>query len=310
MRKCMKRKWVLSILVCLAVVMVFTGCKSKTNDAQTLEELRNSVDLNQVVAEYENTTLSYEEFIVQLELQEIFRPGIAAVILKDKENIMPEYAKQAVIMKHLHDKAVAEGVKVDEEQVEMDLSYFTMQNADMSQEDLDKIKEFIAFDSVLTQSLMSQINDEEVKEYYDENQSFFTRASVRHILVAIDEERTDEEAKALADDLTARIRQGEDMADLATEFTDDEGSQASGGLYEDQLVMGWVDEFRDAALTSELNVVTDPVKTEYGYHVMRVEDRNVAPLDDESKEMIKGALVQDVYGEYMTTAMEKVTVSL
>ncbi len=302
------RKIVQSLIVVLMVTLLLVACGEKQEKAATLEELKAKVDMNKVIAEYEGTELTYGRLLEQLEAEDILRPGFADAAVADIEGVLTPYAEQLVVHKKLYDEAVAAGIVANEEEIQGELDYIKTLDATISDEELEKVKFLSSYYNILVNYLGTKVTDDETKTFYDENNAEFTTASVRHILIGF-EGRTEEEAKTLADDLTSRIRQGEDMAALATEYTEDPGSKENGGLYENEMVMKWVAEFKQAALDQELNVVGDPVKTSYGYHVIRVEDRQIPEYEDVS-EMIKNSIVEENFMEYMTNAEGKVKNSL
>lgn len=86
--------------------------------------------------------------------------------------------------------------------------------------------------------------------------------------------RTDAEALQLAQEISQRLAAGEDFAALATQFSDDTGSAADGGD------LGWfardeglVKEFEDAAFALQPGETSEPVLTQFGYHIIKVEER-------------------------------------
>lgn len=121
------------------------------------------------------------------------------------------------------------------------------------------------------------IDDEVLRDMYQQEQDRQQQAEqrlARHILVAI---KGDEAAaRKKAEDLLARVRAGEDFAALAREHSDDAGSASAGGD------LGWVQRgqlvgpFEDAlfALQSK-GAVSDIIKTEFGFHIIRLEDVRV-----------------------------------
>lgn len=100
----------------------------------------------------------------------------------------------------------------------------------------------------------------------------YDKVKVQHILIGTqDPKRSDADAKKRADEVMKKINAGGDFTKLAKEYSDDKGSKALGGIIEgspDQFVK----PFADACRNSPLNKVT-LVKTEYGYHIMKVLDR-------------------------------------
>ncbi len=91
------------------------------------------------------------------------------------------------------------------------------------------------------------------------------------------EPRDEAQALALAIEIRNKLGAGEDFAALATQYSDDPGSQADGGE------LGWfargqglVQEFEDAAFSLEAGQISDPVKTDFGYHIIQVQEQDPA----------------------------------
>ena len=99
------------------------------------------------------------------------------------------------------------------------------------------------------------------------------QTEVRHILVKPSEIMTDEQARQLVTDLKVRIEAGEDFAVLAKEFSEDIGSGQEGGD------LGWtmkgqmVPEFDAAMATTEIGSISDPVHSQFGWHILEVTGR-------------------------------------
>ncbi|MBE9538287.1 MAG: peptidylprolyl isomerase [Proteobacteria bacterium] len=99
------------------------------------------------------------------------------------------------------------------------------------------------------------------------------QTEVRHILVKPSEILTDEQAEKLVIDLKARIEAGEDFGDLAKEFSEDIGSGQEGGD------LGWtmkgqmVPEFDVAMAETEIGAISDPVHSQFGWHILEVTGR-------------------------------------
>jgi len=96
--------------------------------------------------------------------------------------------------------------------------------------------------------------------------------------------------KKKAEDILARVKKGEDFATLAKEYSDDKGSGEKGGLVttasgEEWVAKGsWVPEFEKAAFSLPPGQTSDLVKSGYGYHIIRVDDRRtVEKKADEAK---------------------------
>jgi len=139
-----------------------------------------------------------------------------------------------------------------------------------------------------------------VKAYYDKHPERFKQpelVSVRHILVTVKQAEgqpglSDEEAKARVAKVQEELKAGAKFEDLAKKYSDDPGSKDNGGLYADADPAGWVPEFGAAARKQPMGQVGEPVKTQYGYHLMKVEDRKPGrqlPFEEAKAQAEKGA---------------------
>ncbi|MEE4251407.1 MAG: peptidylprolyl isomerase [Alcanivoracaceae bacterium] len=108
---------------------------------------------------------------------------------------------------------------------------------------------------------------------------------VRHILIRPTTLRSNEDAIRLSGELHDRIIQGEDMARLAREFSDDPGSARSGGSLEWVSPGEMVGEFDQLMQTIPVGQVSDPFRTEFGWHILRVEDVRRADMSEEYRRM-------------------------
>jgi len=123
------------------------------------------------------------------------------------------------------------------------------------------------------------VDTEDVDAFYRDNPDQFQQGeSVRasHILVSVASGADDaarEAARTKAADLLAQIRGGADFATLAREHSNDPGSAANGGdlgFFQQGQMVG---PFNDAAFTLEPGTVSDLVETEYGYHIIKVAEK-------------------------------------
>lgn len=123
-----------------------------------------------------------------------------------------------------------------------------------------------------------EVSDEALQQYFRDHRAEFVareEREMRHILVAIAAGAGDEDvaaAQAKADDLLAQLRGGAEFASVAQENSDDPGSAQSGGD------LGWVERglmvpaFEDAAFALPKGELSDPVRTEFGFHIIQVTD--------------------------------------
>jgi foldase protein PrsA len=113
--------------------------------------------------------------------------------------------------------------------------------------------------------------DDEIQAAYNAGLQSYATVCASHILV-----ETEEEAIAARERLDA----GEAFADVATEISLDTGSAANGGDLGCAVAATYVPEFALAAIDAEIGVPTDPVQSQFGYHVILVDEREVLTLDD------------------------------
>lgn len=142
-----------------------------------------------------------------------------------------------------------------------------------------------------------EITDEELQTYFEENKDSLgegEQVKASHILVA---------DEATANEIKQKLADGADFAELAKEYSTDEGTKENGGELGFFAKGTMVTEFDDVAFTLPVNEISDPVKTEYGYHIITVEEKKEAKEAnfDDSKTEIKETLIeQKLETEYST----------
>jgi peptidyl-prolyl cis-trans isomerase D len=113
-----------------------------------------------------------------------------------------------------------------------------------------------------------------LRKAYDDDPTRFRSAEerqARHILISAGTERTDAAAKVLADEIASKLANGADFAALAAQYSADPGSAARGG---DLGFAGrgvYVEPFEKALFALQPGQTSAPVKTEFGYHIIRLE---------------------------------------
>ena len=144
-------------------------------------------------------------------------------------------------------------------------------------------REYLAKEGATLQKKLV-VDEAAVKAFYDKHPDRFKQpelVSVRHILVTVKQGEgkqglSDADAKGRIAKIQAELKKGAKFEALATKYSDDPGSKEKGGLYADADPSGWVPEFGAAARTQPVGKVGDPVKTAYGYHLIKVESRKPA----------------------------------
>jgi peptidyl-prolyl cis-trans isomerase D len=133
------------------------------------------------------------------------------------------------------------------------------------------------------------ITDQDLQAYYDKHRDEYRvpdQVKVSHILIktplpapgAKEDEKAISDARAKAEDVLKQLKAGGDFAKLAEKYSDDPGSAKSGGE------LGWigrgrtVPEFEKAAFSLDKGQTSDLVKSSYGFHIIRLEDKQNAHL--------------------------------
>ena len=126
-----------------------------------------------------------------------------------------------------------------------------------------------------------KIDDADARKYYDAHKNDYEQVRARHILIRANgspspvqpgkKELSDAEALAKAQEIRKKLADGGDFAALATAESDDTGSQKNGGelnfFHRGQMVA----PFEQAAFALNVGQISDPVKTPFGYHIIKVE---------------------------------------
>ena len=132
------------------------------------------------------------------------------------------------------------------------------------------------------------VTDDEVKKYYEDNEESFAQpatVSARHILVA-----TEEKAKKVKEEIVSGTLS---FGDAAMKHSTCPSKEQGGNLGEFSRGM-MVPEFEEAAFTAEIGALSDPVKTQFGYHLIIVDAKNEALVKsfDEVKDSVLNQLLQ------------------
>ncbi|QHE63660.1 foldase [Rossellomorea vietnamensis] len=167
--------------------------------------------------------------------------------------------------------------------------------------DLDSVKENIKT-YLLTEKLLKdrvKITDDQIKEYFEANKDTFAQkeqVEASHILV--DDEKTAQEVKKKLDD-------GGDFAELAKEYSTDTSNADSGGELGYFGKGEMVAEFDDKAFSMKKGEISEPVKTEFGYHIIKVTGKKeakeavLADHKDEIKDILFDQALQTEYGTWL-----------
>lgn len=145
-----------------------------------------------------------------------------------------------------------------------------------------------------------QPTQQQIQQYYNAHQSEYSvpeQARSRHILISApagDDAKADAAAKAKAESVLKQLESGGNWNDLAKKFSDDPGSKNTGGELGFAQRGKMVPEFDSAIFTQKIGEIKI-VKSQFGYHVVQVEERNMAHTQSlaEVQPMIQAALIRE-----------------
>lgn len=141
----------------------------------------------------------------------------------------------------------------------------------------------------------TEVTEEEAKKFYEENKTEFTQpetVKASHILFRVNKEDSEEvvnQKLKAAEGAEARAKKGEDFTALAKELSEEPGAKESGGdlgfFPKDRMVP----EFAEAAFSEKVGEVSNPVRTQFGWHVIKVTEKKPAgtlPYDEVKSQLM------------------------
>lgn len=227
----------------------------------------------------------------------------------------------------LYQASEKKGIKVDEKRVEEKFGQWKKRFPDDAQykemlkglgvkeaEVKNEIRRGMAIKALINKKFMedSDIPEKKVKAFYEEHPEFFQQSEkvkARHILVKVKPEAKKAEKEAALQkikDIQKKQKAGEDFAQLAKEYSEGPSATKGGdlGYFTPQQM---AKPFSDTAFNLEPGEVSDVVKTRFGYHLIKVEDKKPASTSsyDASKEKIGKYLKQQKVKKEITDYVDK-----
>ncbi len=157
------------------------------------------------------------------------------------------------------------------------------------------------------------VSDRDVERFLNQQQgpsgeqNVIEETRARHVLVELTPNRDENQARARAEEVRERLSQGADFASVAREYSDDSGSALNGGE------LGWVrpgqtvPTFEEAMRGLGVNQISQPVRSQFGYHVIEVEERRRQNVTQESqREQVRQAIFQRRANEELETWQQEI----
>ncbi len=293
----MNKNKTVAVLVLMIVIIaaLFAGCGSE--DEETVE--------SSLIAEVNGQEISLDEFnknftifeknYTQLYGEQIWSQEIQGKTITQiaKEQIMEKMITEELIRQHMVeqnteldvdgiDKTYGEFEKELENSEEMKAFY---EENEIGEDFIKKQLEMEEYLSIFKQQTLEKLGIDQMRleEIYDE---YVVNVRASHILV---------ETEEALEEVQAKLVEGSEFEELAKEYSIDTYSAANGGDLGYFARGAMVPEFEKAAFSLPLGVVGDPVKSDYGYHLIKVEDRKTlsdlkSEMSEEELEMEKEAI--------------------
>jgi len=235
------------------------------------------------------------------------------------ETLMTQYGAAAldtlITNKIFEMEAKTEGITIAEEDIQAELtelieSYGGQEGYEGILE-ANNVEEEALIKDISTHQLQTKvmekvisISDEELSTYFEENKTTFEQTEqveARHILVA---------DEATAKEVKTKLNEGDDFAKLAEEYSTDTTSSTDGGSLGYFGAGEMVKEFEDVAFKMNIGEVSEPVESEYGFHIIEVtgkKDAKEAVYEDVKEEVYDNLLEIRINEEYSTWLTQKYT---
>ena len=152
-----------------------------------------------------------------------------------------------------------------------------------------------------------RVSDDEKRSYFEENKSAFNGEKVKasHVLIDTTKLKTDaelEKARQKIEEVKNEIGNGADFAEMARKYSTCPSAENGGDIGFFQRKGSIVEEFAEVAFSMEVGGISEPVKTQFGYHIIKVTDKEEGK--DVSYEDVAD-MVDFVYMQIKTEALLK-----
>ena len=278
------KKTVLCLSAILSISLIATGCGKEI-------EVKNGSKVAVSIKGNKYTATEYYEKIKEDNISRL-------VDMIDKDLFEKKYPKSDDENKEVEDQInqIKQYYGSDEETYKnVLLQYFGVETEKELEE---KLRLEYKRSQAVKDYVLKSVKDDEIKKYYNEN--IYGKVKASHILIksdaksdATEEEKTKAEEEALkkAKEIIKKLDDGEDFAKLAKKNSDDKATSTNGGDLGFFSLDDMVEEFSNAVKELKKDEYTkEPVKTEYGYHIIIKKDEEDKPTLKSVKQEIKEKL--------------------
>jgi parvulin-like peptidyl-prolyl isomerase len=306
-----------------------TEAEAETGTEAVVEETVAETSTEAVTEESAGTAVKTgDDVIATVNGEEIFRKELdrrLGVLKRMNQEVTRSVQIQVVnqLTKKVLLKQFVEGqnidISVEEVQGELEkIKYFLRSNPNDSEKSLEEILETqgsnineledeIRRTLALSKYLDEKVDDDEKRSYFEANENAFNGEKIKasHVLIDTTKLKTDaelEKAKQKIEEVKKEIDNGADFAETARKYSTCPSAENGGDIGFFQRKGSLVEEFAEAAFSMEVGEISAPVKTEFGYHIIKVTDKEDGK--DVSYEDVAD-MVDFVYLQIQTEALLK-----
>jgi foldase protein PrsA len=321
------KRWIAGVLVVFLVSSLFLiSCGKEeekavpsTSDPGQAEFKPLDTHGKKVVAKYNGGEVTEGAFNLYVNIVSFFNPQLAMLMsdpaLKEKGNeLKEEVAKQLASQLYIANKVKSDAKlekQVDDslKEIEEQLKQSSPASGGKAPKNLEEAIQGKGFTKDQLRTFV--IQDQKIQTYYEQQQGklneqlkkeMYVDVTANHILISIDDKRKEAAAKKRAEEVKKKLEKGGDFTKLAKEYSDDPGSKEHGGLVEGPADQ-FAPEFANAVKTLPLNKISDLVKTDYGYHVIKVTKRQNRSFN-QAPEDVKQERIQQLFQEQLDKELQ------
>ena len=273
------------------VSAVATEAKEEVSDVATEAKEEESTEVevvetqSNVIATVNGEKISREDFDRRLNVFRRMNQDVTTVV---KMQVVDQLTKKVLLNQFVDKKDIS--VSKEEVQIELDKIKFFLQNNPSNKDkpleeiletqgsSLSELEEEISRALALSKYLETSVTEADKKSYFDANKDAFNGARVQasHVLIDTRSMKTDaekEEAKKVIDIVKVEIDKGADFAEMAKKYSNCPSAEKGGDIGFFQRKGSIVEDFAKVAFAMQVGEISDPVKTQFGYHIIKVTEK-------------------------------------
>ena len=244
-----------------------------------------------IVAEFNGVKVTLKEVLDQFKEILETQPAMKGKKFEDLDKNMQE----SMIKGYVNSKLIENAAKTSK-----------TQDSQAFKDKLEQVKQQLAQQMFIENIVKQKVSDSVINAEYDKiKKDLNGKEEVKASHILVEKEETAKEVKA-------KLDKGGKFAEIAKEYSTDEGSKANGGelgfFSKGQLVP----EFENKAFSMKKGEISDPVKTQFGWHVIKLEEKRAvkAPTLEEAKPSIQNKLGREAIEQYIKELENKSNVKI